>query len=95
LDSNLDRSDLLEVSEEADEQWEQLRQSCYDEGLLSQGRLRGEYVTKSGRALITAAALVDPEVAPAYQGALNEPVTSRMRALVPVLLLARERLGAK
>jgi hypothetical protein len=95
MDTSVNGTDFPDVSEEADEHREQLRQSCYEQGLLAQSRLRGEYVTKDGRALITAAALVDPEVAPAYQFALSEPVTRRPRALVPVLLLARERLGAK
>jgi len=88
-----DELESAENSQETDRGWEQTRQACYDQELLSRGWRRNESVTKSGRKLIEAAALVDQEVAGALQDALNEPVTRRMSAMVPVVLLAHRRFS--
>ena len=65
------------------------------ERLLKRGWLGNEYVTKEGRNVMKAAALVNPEVAEALQEALDEPVRKQMRAFVELLLVARSRLGAE
>jgi hypothetical protein len=93
LDSSTDEFESVESSQGAGEQWERTRQACYDQDLLARGWRRNECVTKPGRKLIEAAALVDQEVAGAFQDALNEPVTRRTDAYVSVLLLAHRRFS--
>jgi hypothetical protein len=88
-----DEFESVENYQEVDADWERTRQACYDADLLARNWRRNESVTKSGRKLIEAAALVDQEVAAALQDALNEPVTRRTDAMVSVLLLAHGRLS--
>jgi len=83
---------VLQVFDELRDHW---RQVCYEERLLKRGWLGNEYVTKEGRNVMKAAALVNPEVAEALQEALDEPVRKQMRAFVELLLVARSRLGAE
>jgi hypothetical protein len=73
-------------------EFERLRQSCIDEGLLAPAFGRGNLrITKKGREVVKLAAITDEEVASALQEALRTPWLDRRSALVAVVLLARQR----
>ena len=68
-----------------------LEQSCLAEGLLKPAFGGVVRITKKGREVAKATALVDDEVADALREALGSPLLERREALVSVLLLARMR----
>jgi hypothetical protein len=68
-----------------------LEQSCIAEGLLKPAIGGVPRITKKGREVVKATALVDDEVADALRDALASPLMARREALVSVLLLACSR----
>src|SRR5205807_6216894 len=77
------------------EEFEELRRSCIEDGLLTRtfgGRLR---ITKKGQELVKRAAILDEEVAWGVQEALRTSWLDRRSALVSLVLTARLRMGAR
>ncbi len=74
------------------EEFEELRRSCIEDGLLGRGFGGQLRITKKGREVVKLAAVVDEEVASALQDALRTPWLERRSALVALVLLARQRL---
>jgi hypothetical protein len=73
------------------EEFEELRTSCIEDGLLARGFGRQLRITKKGRELVKLAAIVDEEVAWGVQEALRTRWLERRGALVALVLLARQR----
>jgi len=77
------------------EEFEELRTSCIEDGLLARGFGGQLRITKRGREVVKLAAIVDEEVASAARDALRTPWMERRSALVALVLLARRRLPTR
>ena len=76
------------------EEFEELRTSCIEDGLLARGFGGQLRITRKGREVVKLAAVVDEEVASALQDALRTPWLERRSALVALVLLAERGLRA-
>jgi hypothetical protein len=73
-------------------EYEQLEQSCIDEGLLTKAFGKGNLrITKKGQQFVKLAAATDEEVAATLQEAVHTPWLERREALVTLVVFARHR----
>jgi hypothetical protein len=77
------------------QEYEDLRSSCIEDGLLKEGFGHKLRITKEGREFVKLAAILDEDVARELQAALRAPWMERRGALAAMVLLARERMPAK
>jgi len=73
-------------------EFEDLRTSCIEDGLLTRGRGGYLRITKEGREFVKLAAILDEEVASALQEAVHTRWRDRREALVSLVLFSRQQL---